>query len=366
MNKICFFNSVKSWGGGEKWHYDMSIRLHGMGFPVLVIAGKHSELSNRLYSSDVKAKVYRITNRSFLNPIKVIQLVRAFKKHAIDTVILNLPADLKVAGLAARLAGVKRIIYRRGSAIAIRNTLLNRFIFRYLVDDIITNSQETSRTVLLRNPNLFDPKKIHVIYNGIDLQNFPGAPGDATGTISDTSNRMGAFVIGHVGRFVRQKGQYLLLEAVSKLKGRGVSFQLRIAGAGKLEATLRQEVSGKGLDTEVVFTGFAHDIKAFMEDIDVFVLPSLWEGFGYVLVEAMACGKPVVAFNISSNPEIVVNGQTGFLVPPFDTDAMAGRLEQLASDLKLGKQLGLAGSQRVRQHFSLEKSTEALIRLITT
>ena len=381
MQKLCFFNSVSSWGGGEKWHHDMSVRLHEMGFPVIVVAGKHSELGIRLRGSGIELEAFHITNRSFLNPLKLIQLVRSFRRHGIDTIILNLPSDLKVAGLAARLAGVRRIIYRRGSAIAVRNTLLNRFIFKYLVDDIIANSQETARTILSHNPHLFDPKKIHVIYNGIDLQDFRCLPGDTQGTAeglntrtiphpapdlaSGPSGRIGTFVIGHAGRFARQKGQHLLLEAASKLKNRGVGFQLHMAGAGHLEATLRQEVSARNLESEVFFTGFSHDIKSFMEGIDVFVLPSLWEGFGYVLVEAMACGKPVVAFDTSSNPEIIVNDKTGFLVAPYNTDALADRLEQLATNKVLRSSLGSTGRQRVEQHFSIDKTTEALTRLLT-
>ena len=351
-----------------------------MGFPVVVMVGSRSELGLRLGGSGIELEAFRITNHSFLNPLKVLQLVRAFRRHDVDTIILNLPSDLKVAGLAARLAGVRRIIYRRGSAISIRNTFLNRIIFKYLVDDILANSQETARTILSHNPHLFDPKKIHVIYNGIDLQDFPYLHGDPPGTTvglktctiprpapdmaSGPSDRVGPFVVGHAARFARQKGQHLLLEAASKLKDSGVDFQLRIAGAGRLEGALRQDVSSRGLDAEVVFTGFARDIRAFMEGIDVFVLPSLWEGFGYVLVEAMACGKPVVAFDTSSNPEIIAHNTTGFLVPPYNTDALAGRLEQLATDKALRSRLGQAGRQRVEQHFSFDKTTEALTRLL--
>jgi glycosyltransferase involved in cell wall biosynthesis len=79
----------------------------------------------------------------------------------------------------------------------------------------------------------------------------------------------------------------------------------------------------------------------------------------------MACGKPVVAFNTSSNPEIIVNDKTGFLVAPYDTDALADRLEQLATNKVLRSSLGSTGRQRVEQHFSIDKTTEALTRLLT-
>ena len=92
------------------------------------------------------------------------------RKENIGTIIINLSSDLKVAGIAAKLAGVRNIIYRRGSAIAIRDTWLNRFLYREVVTEIIANSEETARTILQNNQKLVPEEKIKVIYNGIDLE----------------------------------------------------------------------------------------------------------------------------------------------------------------------------------------------------
>ncbi len=385
---VCFFNSVKSWGGGEKWHHDLACRLQERGIKVMAITHKNSKLKRQMQRSGIELKAFSISNFSFLNPFKIIQLARAFKKSETNTLILNLPSDLKAAGLAARLARIPRIIYRRGSAIPIKNTLLNRLVFKYLVDDIIANSEETAKTILSNNPTLFDKNRIHIIYNGIDLaafdnnedchdienQTLSGEASANSGMKNHASGKAGwqpvdesgspVVVIGNAGRFVRQKGQVMLLEVATALKARGVNFRMVIAGKGKLADSLRDTAKEKGIDDVVAFSGFANNIREFMKGIDIFVLPSLWEGFGYVLVEAMACNNPVVAFDLSSNPEIIDRDKTGFLIKPFDTKAMASKLEQLVIDHDLRTSMGKAGRQRVEEKFTIDKTCEKLIGVL--
>jgi glycosyltransferase involved in cell wall biosynthesis len=102
-----------------------------------------------------------------------------------------------------------------------------------------------------------------------------------------------------------------------------------------------------------------------MHAIDVFAMPSIWEGFGLVLLEAMAAGRPIVASRVATIPEVVVDGETGLLVPPGEPLALAEALAQLADQPALASRLGEAGRQRLRRHFSVEKmvgDTELLYR----
>jgi len=107
------------------------------------------------------------------------------------------------------------------------------------------------------------------------------------------------------------------------------------------------------------------DVPALMYAIDVFAMPSIWEGFGLVLLEAMAAARPVVASRVATIPEVVVDGETGLLVRPGDPQALAEALAQLAEDPALARQFGEAGRQRLRTNFSIEKmvgDTELLYR----
>ena len=352
-NKICFCNSVVSWGGGEKWHFDMAVRLHAKNYPVLVMTNKNSEIREKLKETTIPVINFRISNLSFINPVKIFIVTRAIKKAKIHTIILNLSTDLKIVGVASKLAGVPKVVYRRGSAIPIRNTFLNRFLFKHIVDEVIANSEETKRTIISRNPNLIEKSKIKIIYNGIYIDNF-----DAQNAVNIYNRENNEIVIGNAGRLVKQKGQKYLIDLALNLRKKGINFKIIIAGEGRMENELRTLVSKNDLDDRIQFIGFVEDMKSFMQSIDIFVLTSIWEGFGYVLVEAMACSKPVVAFRISSNPEVVQENETGFLVEPFDIDAMTEKVTKLVSDVQLREKMGIEGRKRVEKVFTFNRTLE--------
>lgn len=356
---ICFFNTTMTWGGGEKWHFDMSRCLFQRGYKVKLYTGINSELYLKAVSAGIPASSIGVSGLSFLNPFRVTGLASQLRQDKAGVLIINDSRDLKLAGLAGRLAGVERIIYRRGSAIPIRNTFLNRWIFKHLVDDIIANSRQTARTILAHNDRLFPNEKIHVIYNGMDLMQFDNLVAQPPYTCPS-----GEVVIGHAGRLSRQKGQSHLIEVAARLKNNGLRFKMLIAGKGSLEVGLKAMAASMGLQDEVIFTGFTEDIKGLMQASDIFVLPSLWEGFGFVLIEAMACSKPVVAFDISSNPEVVADGETGFLVEPFNTEAMTEKIMQLARNPELRQKMGAAGRKRVEEHYTLTKAIKQIEDLL--
>ncbi|UCH13237.1 MAG: glycosyltransferase [Bacteroidales bacterium] len=352
---ICFFNSTKAWGGGEKWHYDISVSLNRKGYSTLVITNKKSVLYSRIILTGQKVFNIRISNLSFLNPVKLLLLRKVFIKENIDIIIINLSADLKVAGIAARLAGISRIIYRRGSAIPIKNRWLNRIIFKNIVTDIIANSEETKRTVLQNNPELFPPGKIKVIYNGIDTGKY------------DISNEKRLYkkydneiILGNMGRLVRQKGQKYLIDIAAVLKANDLQFKILIGGEGPLRQELVSYAEKCKVADKIIFLGFVDNVVEFMNSIDIFLLTSLWEGFGYVIVEAMVCKKPVMAFNCSSNPELIEENKTGFLVEPGNIRSFVEKLEILINDKELRTGFGQQGYIKARKEFSVENTTGEL------
>lgn len=357
---ICFFNGARPWGGGEKWHFDMACRLEKLNYKIVAVTNTQSALLIKLRLKKIPCYTIALNNLSFLNPLTIYKLYRFFKRSKVKTLIINLSSDLKVAGIAAKLAGVKKVIYRRGSAIPIKDTLLNRFIFKNLVTHVIANSEETRRTIIQNNNKLFDQSKIHVIYNGIDLNEFEKSNHQQ---IYHPNN--GEHLIGNSGRLVHQKGQKHLIELAFILKKKGYNFKILIAGDGELKQQLQNYAENLDVQDKIIFLGFVKDIRAFMEQIDVFVLTSLWEGFGYVIAEAMACGKPVVAFNNSSNPELVKNGENGFLVPFPDIELFAQQIELLLNDKELSKRMGEKSIQILNNNFTIDKTIEKLEKLLT-
>ncbi len=356
---VCFFNSSKTWGGGEKWHYDIATRLHKKGYKIIVVTNKKSELFKKLSGSDLKTYSIKISNLSFLNPLKILAVKSILKKEKVTTIIINLPSDLKVAAPASKKAGVIKTIYRRGSAIPIKNKISNRFIFKNYIDEIIANSEATKNTILEKNPNLFDYAKIKVIYNGIILDEHHDK--HLKPVYLKQNNEI---IIGNAGRFVKQKNHDFIIKLASKLKNEKINFKIILAGSGKLQPEIEALTKQLEVDDRIVFTGFIEDISKFMCSIDIYVLPSLWEGFGYVLVEAMLFKKPVVAFNLSSNPEIIDNNKTGFLVKENNLDEIFEKIKLLAEDKELRERMGAEGEKRVKKLFVIDRVVEEVEKTI--
>lgn len=350
---ICFFNSTKAWGGGEKWHLEMAQRLHEQGYRVLLTSRKDSELARRANLANIPVKTIEIGNLSFLNPFKLWHLTGLFKKEGITTVVMNLPADLKAAGVAARLANIRQIIYRRGSALPVKDTALNRLLFRYVLTGVIANSEATKKTLVQNNSRLFPMEKIRVIYNGLDVS---GRPLHSTKLLY--TRHGDEIILGNASRMVYQKGHDYLIDIARKLEHKRINFRLLLAGTGPLKQKLQQQVQQAGLADRVIFLGFVDDIHAFMRSIDIFLLTSRWEGFGFVLAEAMVASRPIVAFDISSNPELVQHGQNGFLAPPFDLEEFISYLRALIHDETLRRRLGKHGHQLVYKKFTLDRAVE--------
>ncbi|PRZ01398.1 glycosyltransferase involved in cell wall biosynthesis [Marinilabilia salmonicolor] len=351
--KICFFNSVKSWGGGEKWHFDMASMLFSEEVNLFFIANKKSALAEKLKSASIPFYKVLIGNLSFLNIFKLYRLFRIFKKEKTDTLIMNASADIKAAGIAAKMAGVRRIIYRRGSAIPIRNTFLNRFIFKHILTDVIANSEATKKTINQNNPFLFPHAQIKVIYNGLHTDLLPPLPDK----VRTSSNEI---IIGNAARLAPQKGHELLIEIAVELKKTTSAFKILLAGDGPLREQTEKLIRQNNLQENVVLLGFKSNIYNFMDSIDIFVLTSKWEGFGFVLAEAMLRKKPIVAWNLSSNPELVKHGKNGFLTEPYDIKDFSNYIIDLIRNPQKRSDFGEYGYEYASQNFSINNATKSL------
>ena len=160
-------------------------------------------------------------------------------------------------------------------------------------------------------------------------------------------------VIGTAGRLVQIKGMADLLQALALLHREFPELRLEIAGDGPLRGQLTRQAEELGIGRVVRFLGWRDDLVAALASWAIFALPSLEEGLGIVVLEAMAAGLPVVASAVGGVPEVVEDGRTGWLVPPAHPEAMAERLRALVIDPGLRRTMGAAGHERIRRHFSI-------------
>ncbi len=356
---ICFFNSMNTWGGGEKWHYDVASFLVKQQHRVLIISSPGSPLFVRLKEIGISGYEMHISNLSFLNPVKVYRIVRLFRREKVGALVTSLSGDMKIASIAAKIAEVPRIIYRRGSAIPIRNTSINRYFFRRVITRIVANSKEVKRTILANNESLVPEDKICIIYNGVDLHKYNQNIQPLYRT------RDGEIVLGCAGRLSQEKGHKYLLELLKELKKSSYPFRLLIAGEGKLLSALKKKARDLKVDQQVDFVGFVKEMPAFFRSLDIFLLTSRYEGFSNVINEAMACSIPVVVFDIKSSSEVITHGTSGYITRNGDVREMADRVCELAGNKVLRQQMGTNGRKRIEELFSFEDLLREIQDLFT-
>ena len=313
-------------------------------------------------------KVHLLGARSRFDPFALGRLVALLREGGFDIVHSHLfRADI-YAGLAVAQLGEQRPLL-----VSTRHNddrfFLNPFvgIVHYLVsarqDLIIAISDHIARFTVSRGVR--HPGRVRRVYHGLEPP--------VTRALERAGQRIRAelgvgpdeLLVGNVGRLALQKGQRHLIAAMPLLLERVPFAHVVIAGGGDLEEYLRDLASEVGVADRVHVLGPRKDVPALMHAIDVFAMPSIWEGFGLVLLEAMAAGRPIVASRVATIPEVVVDGETGLLVPAGDPVALADAMAQLAHDPALARRLGEAGRERLRQHFSIEKmvgDTELLYR----
>jgi glycosyltransferase involved in cell wall biosynthesis len=195
---------------------------------------------------------------------------------------------------------------------------------------IIAVSEHTA-DVIVRVEGI-EAEKVVVIPNGVDLHRF--APRNVRVARARWGVKEGTFVVASIGRLSKEKGHRYLLQALAAARTAIPSMVCLIAGDGPLRQKLETEAHTLGLEETCRFLGDVPEIETVFAAADVTVLPSVFEGMPNAVLEAMAMGCPVIATAVGGSAELVRHGETGFLVPPADTTALAGALVDLAGSVQ--------------------------------
>jgi glycosyltransferase involved in cell wall biosynthesis len=317
---------------------------------------------------DAGIRVHLLNARSRFDPFALRRLVALLHEGHFDILHSHLfRADI-YAGFA-----VPQLGERRPLLVSTRHNddrfFLNPFVglVHYLVsarqDLIIAISDHIARFTVSRGVR--HPERVRRVYHGLEPPLTRALELEGQRIRAELGLGPHDFLVGNVGRLALQKGQRHLIAAMPPLLERVPRAHAVIAGGGDLEDYLRDLALELGAGERVHVLGPRKDVPALMHAIDVFAMPSIWEGFGLVLLEAMAAGRPVVASRVATIPEVVVDDETGLLVPAGDPLALAEALARLADYPALARQFGEAGRERVRRQFSIEKmvgDTELLYR----
>lgn len=340
-------------GGAERLLLSTARRLNSNKYRIIVcyLKGKGSLLED---FKRFGISVIGLGMRNRLDFTALFKLVKLIKKERIGLVHTHLIHAHIIGRIAAKLAGVPIIIstehnlYNRGRKYLLLN-LIDRITTRF-TDRMVAISEAVKDSIV--ESGRIRASRVSVIYNGIDTNEFKRISIKREGFPINPAPS----VVGMVARLDSQKGHRYFLEAASQVVKDIPGVKFLVVGDGPLKEKLRTQTTKLGLSKDVIFTGPARDIPQILDTLDLFVLPSLWEGLPSVILEAMAAGKPVVATAVGGIPEIVKDGQMSLLVPPRDPDALAQAIIKLLQNKELAQRMGQAGRRWVKDHFTIDKT----------
>ena len=302
---------------------------------------------------DVVLPPWRKVKHVWKLPGGVFRLVQLLRAHRIDIVHVNDYWWGPIAWLAANFCGIPCIVHIRQQIEPhrVRQYWLTKF-------DKVLAVSESIRRVAVQSGVHSD--RVEVLYSGINCRAIkPKVSYELKAKLRLEADQP---VIGTVANLFERKGHEYLLEAMVLVKKVVPNVQCIIVGEGdsqyrqKLENIIRQ----KDLGQCVILVGFQNDVFEFLSIFDIFVLPSILEGFGIVLLEAMAMGKAIVATRVGGTSESVVNSETGILVSPGCSETMAAAILQLLQDPQRCKEMGMAGRRRVETYFDFSRTMDRL------
>ena len=354
--------------GGSTENTVISVtRMPRPEFACSLISGQTTDPPPGLAASLSRAGVPWVQLRHLVRPVRPMadcrvlwQLRQAIRRMGPDIVHTHSSKAGFLGRLAARAAGVPHIVHTPHghvfegyfSPVATRAfTALERLAARW-TDRIITLSDDEAQDHL--RLRIGRPEQFVTIPSGVDL--------DAVRAASPASLVSGRPVIGAVARLVPVKGLQYLIDAAPEILRRCPDARFLLVGDGEMRPALEAQADALGLSDRIVFTGFREDIPALIAGMDVFVLPSINEGMGRVLVMAMALGKPIVATRVGGVAELLGDGEAGLLVPPRDPAALAEATTALLRDPTRASALAEAGRRRAPR-YSAEAMLEALAKV---
>ncbi len=345
-------------GGAERCLIDLAVGLKGRGIPMVVVCPEAGPMTRTLSELGIPF-VVRSMRRPRRQPHRMLELVLMWVPTILQlatlmrvqrtTVVYNNTVDALYAPFAAALLGIPCVwhIHEVRPDPEWARGIMSR-MFRLLATRVVFNSASTLEAFAGRGSR---PTSWSVVYNGVSA---PAAspPHEAK------DDRL---VAGFAGDMRPHKRPELFIEALALARRRVPALQGSIAGDGMLLPAVQETARRLGLDEAVVFWGRVFEMGRFYAGLDMRVLTSQREGFGQVLVEAMALGVPVVAAAVGGVPEAIEDGVSGYLVPTGDAAAFAQRMTELASDPALRRRMGEAGRRHVSERFTLKRYREQLI-----
>jgi glycosyltransferase involved in cell wall biosynthesis len=365
--RVALFTDSDVFAGTERYMLDLGCALSDLGVAAMIACPTPSLLAERASAEGLT--VIPVPKAGLINRPAVKTLVELFQSGQLDIVHANNGRTSLASALAVRQArkgrfvatqhfldpehvghtGVKAIVFHAA----------HRWVSKYMAHCIAIS--EAARAGVLRRGEAPE-QKVTTVLNGIrplDPQKLssPAQIRAGLGIASDTP------LIVCAARLEREKDVQSLIAAMTDVRAAIPEVRCVVAGQGAQQEMLTAQINAAGLQGTVELLGFRTDAQALIQAGDVFVLPSLAEPFGLVILEAMALGRPVIATDAGGPREIVEEGVTGLLVPPSDPPALAAAIRKLLADRQATETMGRRGQERFQARFTAARMAQDMLAL---
>lgn len=349
-------DTARTWRGGQQQVLLTVTGLAELGHPAVLVAHSSGELRRRA------AEGLRTVA---LNPSGEFDLQAAWQFHRIlrsvapDVVHVHDPMGVALIAMALKVQPRLRprplVVASRRVDFHLKRNALSRWKYRHI--DVFIAVSKVIAGMLIEDG--IPAEDIEVVHDGVPIGTI-----DKT-EASDVHKALwlphGAPIVGNVAALVPHKGQRDLIAAAAKVVRAVPDARFVILGEGELRPALEQQVKDLGLERHVFLPGFRPDALSLQKSFGIFVMSSLTEGLGSAMLDAMACGTPVVGTFAGGIPEAVEDGRTGLLVRPHHPDELAAAIVRLLKDGALRAALGSAARSHVEQAFSVDRMVEGTL-----
>jgi glycosyltransferase involved in cell wall biosynthesis len=357
--RILIISTGLSYGGAEAQLVHLATHLRSRGHDLWVVSltplqGFASELKEAgipVLSLDIRRK--QPDPRPLL---RLARVIRRWRPHVVHSHMVHANIFTRIVRLLAPVPVLVCTAHNIEEASRQGSGRLGELAYR-ITDFLCDITTQVSRAGVERYVRIgvVPRHKIRYIPNGVDTFRFKPDP-DIRAHVRTMLGVKDAFMWLAVGRFQPQKDYPNLLQAFAQLVSQEREALLVIAGDGPLRPLMETLALDLGLKEQVKFLGLRRDVPDLMKAADAYVMSSAWEGMPMVLLEAAATGLPIVATNVGGNSEVVMDGQTGFLVPPKDPRALAeAMLRLMRLPYEIRQKMGQAGRARVEAQYALER-----------
>ncbi|MFP4017711.1 MAG: glycosyltransferase [Bacteroidales bacterium] len=346
--RVGFLITSSSWTNFQRWHYYTALALSERGYDVVIITPRKNRIYSKTKNKNITVVPYQQTGILLFDILKLSKILR---KNFINTLFLNYPKDIKVAGFTKVFSRVGKVYFRKGTASEIKLNWLNKLIFRKYISGIITNSKANKEEILSEKPKTAKIPNVEVIYQGLHLERYKKINGQKR------QNRNGEVLkIGIYNGFRYQEDYCIeILKHLRKdFNTDKINFLLyQDSFSPGFRQNLKKNEFHNLLTIDVVDKNF----KDFLSSVDVFFSTMNLNAFNYSLIYAMVMGKPVIALNEGSNNEIIEHGKNGYLVDKNNIKALGNVIEKLKDEERL-EEMGKESMKIVKEKFNFEQSVD--------